>query len=171
MMKRRALVAAAGLALIIGTALSPAISQTEASFVDNETATSTVSSGSMATPVVTSCSVTTHLVVLVGLVFKDLTLAWTSTHPPSQISLTATSQAGATSIINSSYITSSGPVGGVYSYSTTLSEGLLGSLLGNLLGGTTTFTLKSVVPGTSWASSSTTKQLKIALLGLNPTCT
>ncbi len=52
-----------------------------------------------------------------------------------------------------------------------LTQALLTSLISNLLGSTTTMTATNLLAGTTWVSAGSSRQLSIALLGLNASCT
>jgi hypothetical protein len=162
--KRRTLAAAVGLAVLVGVGVVPSVQTTEARFTDREhLSSSTFTALTLETPVITGCTTA-------GVVFQSATIMWTSPHPPTNMRLTVIS-GSTTSVVPSANISSSGPVGGVYSYSATLTQGLLASLISNLLGSTTTLSVASLVPGTSWVSGEATRKLTIGLFGLGATCT
>lgn len=169
--KRRLLAGIAGLAVLTAVAVIPTAQLTEAQFTDTEyTGPATFTSTALVTPSITGCTIQNLSVIGVGLVFQSVTLTWTSTYPSTNMHLTATSGT-TTGTVPAGNISASGPVSGVYSYSATLNQALLTSLVSNLLGSTTTLTLTSVLPGTSWVSPATTRKLTIGLLGLGATCT
>jgi hypothetical protein len=160
-----------GLAVLVGVAVVPSVGMTEARFTDTEHASSsTFAAQTLAAPVITGCTVQSLSVIGIGLVFQSVTITWTSTLPPANVRLTATSGAN-TGTVPSANISASGPVGGVYTYSATLNQALLTSLVTNLLGSTTTLTATNFLPGTAWVSAGASRKLTIALLGLNATCT
>lgn len=167
---RRMAVVLISLALLAGIVLTPQPQPTDAAFTDVEHATGSVTAGTLNAPGITGCSVTTYFVVLVGVVFQSVTITWSSPYPQSQVRLTATN-GGTTTEVDSSQISQSGPLNGVYTYSATLDSGFLTSLLGNLFGSSTTLTLANIVPGSNWVSPTASRTLSIGLLGLNPTCT
>lgn len=168
-MRRRVAAAVLGASVLVGVAAAPSAGLTEAAWTDAERATAPASALTLSTPVITGCTVQNLNVIGVGLVFQSVTLTWTSLYPLANTRLTATSGT-TTGTVPSANITASGPVAGVYSYSATLNQALLTSLVSNLLGSTTTLTVTSVM-GTNWASPGATRKLTIALLGLNATCT
>lgn len=168
--KRRMLAGVAGLAALTGVAVLPSAQLTEAQFTDSEYTSASFQATTLVAPTITACTIQNLSVIGIGLVFQSVTLTWTSTYPPADIHLTATSGA-TTGTVPAANITSSGPVGGVYTYSATLSQALLTSLVSNLLGSTTTLAVTSVLPGTAWTSPGATRKLAIGLLGLGATCT
>nr|WP_314841217.1 hypothetical protein [uncultured Microbacterium sp.] len=171
MIRRRVIAGAAGIALLMGVGAVPPAQQTDAYFTDTEyIAASTFTAATLQPSVVTACTIQNLSVIGLGLVFQSVTLTWTSPHPPSMVKLTL-SNATQTGVVPAASISSSGPVNGIYSYSTTLSQALLESLVGNLLGSTTTLTVTNVVPNSSWTSTPVTRTLTIALLGLLARCT
>lgn len=170
--KRRMLAGLAGVSALAGVAVLPFAQLTEAQFteaqfIDADYASSTTFTAStLATSVITSCTVANN-----GLgVFQSVTLTWTSPYVAANVHLTATSGA-TTGTVPAASISSSGPVGGLYTYSATLNQALLTSLVSNLLGSTTTLTVTNLLPGTNWVSPAVTRKLTIALLGLNASCT
>lgn len=115
-----------------------------------------------AKPRITSCTTTTKVVVLVGLVFDSVTIKWVSRAPLDVQRVYFGTKAGSLTP------TLVGQSNGEYSYSVTYSEALLGSLLGNLLGSTTAITVKAEAG--SWTSPEAKNRLRIELLGLYPRC-
>jgi len=115
-----------------------------------------------AAPTITSCTTTTKVVVLVGLVFDTVTITWTSTAPLEMQRVYFGTQLGS---LTPTLVSSTN---GNHSYSVTYSEGLLESLLGNLLGSTTAIAVRA--EGGSWSSPTATNRLRVELLGLNPRC-
>lgn len=164
---RRTLAGLAGLALLIGVAAAPPAQLTEAQFTDPEYASSSAfTAATLATPTITACTIQNN-----GLgVFQSVTLTWTSPYVAANVRLTATSGT-TTGTVPAANITSSGPVGGLYTYTATLNQALLTSLVSNLLGSTTTLAVTNLLPGTTWVSPAATRRLTIALLGLNASCT
>jgi hypothetical protein len=167
-MNRRMLVAGVGVLCVTAALIGPARpAQTEAAWTASQVASAAVTASTLPTPNITGCVPSTYVVVLVGAVFKEVALTWTSPLGPEAGWEVAF--AGKASDPPSP-ITPSGPSNGLYTYTTTYSSDILTSLVANLLGGTTTIAI-SATQGTKWKSVSATKKLKIALLGLNPTCT
>lgn len=163
---RRMLAGLAGLSLLAGVAALPPAQVTEAQFTDPDFGSSTFTAQTLVTPVITGCTVANN-----GLgIFQSVTITWTALYPLASVRLTATSGT-TTGTVAPANITASGPVAGVYSYSATLSQALLTSLVSNLLGSTTTLTVTSLIPSTTWVSPGATRKLTIALLGLNAACT
>lgn len=162
---RQALAALAAGALLLSAVLVAQPQPTTAAFTDNEYARGAATAGTLVTPTITSCTVQRAVLTLI---FESVTITWTSPYPKEQVRLSAT-RSGTTHAIPSAQISVSGPVNGLYTYSATLSNGLLAELLGNLFGSTTTLTVWNVYPG-HWVSPTRTRQLDIALLGLNPRC-
>lgn len=151
-----------GLAVLVGAASAPAVQMTDAAFIDSEYGTRTFTAATLATPVVTSCTVTSFLGTFTG-----FTITWTSPYLTAQQRLSINNV-----VVDNSNVTQSGP--GPYTYSSTISSGLLNTLLGSLLGSTNTVKVETIYSGTSWVSSAATRTLSVGgLLGLggNNTCT
>ena len=111
---------------------------------------------------IASCSVTS----LLG-TFTGFTITWTSPYLKVQQRLSINNV-----VVDNTNVAQSGT--GPYSYSATISSGLLSTLLGSLLGSTNTVKVETVYPGTSWVSPAATRSLSVGgLLGLggNNTCT
>lgn len=173
MSPRRRWPVAAG--LLVGLALTAAVPAptaepaplpgwTEAAWSDPEYASGgQVTAGAMPKPTITECTTQTRVVLLVGIVFKSVTLTWTSERDTGDQRVAF---AGKTANVTP---TRTGPVGGVYTYSATYEEGLLSSLIGNLLGSTTRITVET--QSGNWVSPAATKDLRVELLGMNPKCT
>ncbi|MFS0854138.1 hypothetical protein [Microbacterium sp. 179-I 3D4 NHS] len=158
---------AVGLSVLVGALGAAGVPATEARFTDAEhTTSSTFTALRLATSTITGCTVQNN--GLGG--FQSVTLSWTSPHPPAWVRLTLT-QGATSAVVPAANISSSGPVGGLYSYTATLSITTLGALLANLLGGTTTLAVTNVHPGSSWVSPAVSRRLTIGALGLNSTCT
>ncbi|MGO1183282.1 hypothetical protein ACT3TB_09430 [Micrococcaceae sp. AOP34-BR2-30] len=154
------------MALLIGAVVAAQPQPTTAAFTDDAYAQATVNAGELAAPTITSCT-TRH--ALIGLVFQSVTITWTSPYPQEHVRLSATIN-GTAYPIAAGQINVSGPVNGLYTYSATLSSALLESIIGNLLGSTTTLTVSNVYPD-HWVSQTRSRQLDIALLGLTSSCT
>lgn len=158
---RRVLAGAAGLALLVGAALLPPVPLTEARFTDTEHTAASLQASTLATPVITSCTVTSFLGTFTG-----FTIAWTSPYAKAQQRLSVNAVA-----VDNAGVTQSGT--GPYSYSTTVSSSALNTLLGSLLGSSNTVRVQTIA-GTSWVSPAATRTLSVGgLLGLggNNTCT
>lgn len=159
---RRMLVGVIGLAALVSVATVPSVQTTEARFTDVEQASASFTAARLATPVITSCTVTS----LLG-TFTGFTIMWTSPYLKEQERLSINGTA-----VPNTNVTQSGT--GPYSYSATLSSNLLGTLLGSLLGSSNTVRVEAIYPGTSWVSPAATRTLSVGgLLGLggNNTCT
>lgn len=159
---RRMLAGIAGFAVLIGIAAVPSAQLTEARFTDSEYAAASFQATTLATPVITSCTVTSFLGTFTG-----FTITWTSPYLKVQERLSVNAVA-----VDNVNVTQSGS--GPYTYSATLSSGLLNTLLGSLLGSTNTVRVETIYPGTSWVSNPATRSLSVGgLLGLggNNTCT
>lgn len=161
------LAGAVGLSVLAGVAVLPSVQLTEARFTDPDYASSTTfTAGALATPVITACTVTNN-----GLgIFQSVTITWTSPYVAANVRLTATS-GSTTGTVPAANITASGPVGGLYTYSSTLTQALLTSLVSNLLGSTTTLSVTNLLPGTNWVSQAATRRLTVGALGLGAACT
>lgn len=167
--RRRVTAAVLGFSVLIGVAAAPSAGLTEAAWTDAELATSPASALTLSAPTITGCTIQNLSVIGVGLVFQSVTLTWTSAYPLANVRLTATSGANS-GTVPSANISSSGPVSGLYTYSATLNQALLTSLVTNLLGSTTTLTASNVM-GTNWVSAGASRRLTIGALGLGATCT
>lgn len=162
---RRAALAVFTVGVCAAALLWPRAALTDASYTDGEYAASgTLTAATLSNPTNMTCSVQKTLGV-----FASVTIGWHSAYP-----LTAT--VGGVTVLTASSsvktstvtgITSSGT--GPYTYSVTLDQSLLTSLVTNLLGSTTTFTVKNTA-GTNWTSASLTKTLTMSLAGLGATC-
>ena len=158
----RILAAAIGLSLLVGLGMAPTVQETDASFTDSEYATRIFTASTLATPVVTSCTVTNFLGTFTG-----FTITWTSPYLTVQQRLSINNV-----VVDNTNVTQSGT--GPYTYSSTISSGLLNTLLGSLLGSTNSVKVESIYAGTSWVSPAATRTLSVGgLLGLggNNTCT
>lgn len=156
-----------GLSLFAGVGLLSEAHPTEARFTDvDHTASGTFATFTVPVPTITGCTV-----ALNGLgVFQSVTLVWTSPYPANGVRLTLT-QGATTATVPAANISTSGPTGGVYTHTAVLSQGLLVSLVTNLLGSTTTMTVNNLLVGTSWISADATRQLAVGALGLGASCT
>lgn len=160
--RRRLLAGVVGLAALVGVATVPSVQMTEARFTDSEYAAASFTAATLATPVITSCTVTSFLGTFTG-----FTITWTSPYLKVQERLSINAV-----VVDNTNVTQSGT--GPYTYSATISSGLLNTLLGSLLGSTNTVRVESIYAGTSWASPAATRTLSVGgLLGLggNNTCT
>lgn len=160
--RSRILAGVIGLAVLVGVASSPAVQMTDAAFTDSEYAARSFTAATLATPVVTSCTVTSFLGTFTG-----FTITWTSPYLTVQQRLSINNVA-----VDNVNVTQSGA--GPYTYSATISSGLLNTLLGNLLGSTNAVKVETIYAGTSWVSTAATRSLSVGgLLGLggNNTCT
>lgn len=160
--RSRVLAGVIGVAVLTGVASAPATQTTDAAFLDSEHAAVTMTAAQLATPVVTSCTVTN----LLG-TFTGFTISWTSPYVKAQQRLSINNVA-----VDNANVTQSGT--GPYSYSSTISSGLLNTLLGSLLGSTNTVRVQTLYSGTAWISPAATRTLSVGgLLGLggNNTCT
>ncbi|MEV4737875.1 MULTISPECIES: hypothetical protein [unclassified Microbacterium] len=166
-MGRRLLVGILGLSLFAGVGLLGAARVTEARFTDVEfTASGTFTAFTVPVPTITACTV-----ALNGLgIFQSVTLVWTSPYPANGVRLTLT-QGTTTAVVPAANITTTGPTGGLYTHTAVLSQGLLASLIANLLGSTTTMTVNNLLSGTSWTSTGATRQLAVGALGIGGSCT
>lgn len=161
-MRSRVLAGAVGLAVLVGVASSPSVQPTDAAFVDSEYAAGSFTAARLATPVISSCSVTS----LLG-TFTGFTITWTSPYLKVQQRLSINNV-----VVDNTNVAQSGT--GPYTYSATISSGLLNTLLGSLLGSTNAVKVESIYAGTSWVSPAATRSLSVGgLLGLggNNTCT
>lgn len=157
---RRMLVGLIGIAALVSVATVPSIQATEARFADVEQTSATFTASRLVTPVITACTVTSFLGSFTG-----VTISWTSPYLKDQERLSIN-----TTVIPNTNVTQTGA--GPYTYSATLSSGLLGTLLGSLLGSSNTVRVETVYPGTSWTSPAATRTLSVGgLLGLGGTNT
>lgn len=164
--RHRTLAGFAGVALLIGVGLAPTAQTTDAAFTDPDYARTTITAFRVPAPTIIACGVTNN-----GLgIFQSVRLDWTSPYPVTGTRLTLT-QGATTAVVPASNITTSGPAGGLYTHSAVLTQALLTSLISNLLGSTTTLTATNLLAGTTWVSAGASRQLSIALLGLNASCT
>ncbi|MFK3678277.1 hypothetical protein ACI2IP_11120 [Microbacterium sp. NPDC090218] len=158
----RILAGVAGLAVLLGIASTPAAQMTDAAFTDSEYAAGSFTAATLATPVITSCTVTN----LLG-TFTGFTITWTSPYLKAQQRFSINNV-----VVDNTNVTQSGA--GPYTYSSTISSGLLNTLLGSLLGSTNAVKVETIYAGTSWVSPAATRSLSVGgLLGLggNNTCT
>lgn len=164
--RHRVLAGVAGVALLAGTAITPAAQVTDAAFTDPELGTATITAFRVPAPTITACVITNN-----GLgVFQSVRVDWTSPYPIAGTRLTLT-QGTTSAVVPASNITTTGPAAGLYTHSALLTQALLTSLISNLLGSTTTLTATNLLVGTTWVSAGSSRQLSIALLGLGATCT
>lgn len=160
--RARILAGVVGLAVLVGVGSSPAVQMTDAAFTDSEYATGSFTAAALAKPVVTSCTVTNFLGTFTG-----FTITWTSPYPKVQQRFSINNV-----VVDNANVTQTGS--GPYTYSSTISSGLLNTLLGSLLGSTNAVKVEATYSGTSWASAPATRSLSVGgLLGLggNNTCT
>lgn len=163
----RVLAVVVGAAVLFGAAAVAPPQDVDASFTDSETAKASVTAGTLTAPSNMTCTVTNAAPLF--LTFQSVTITWKSDYPLSSagpITVLIASSPAKTSQVTSG-ITPSG--GGPFSYSVTLTQGVLESLVTNLLGSTTTFTVKNTA-GTLWTSSMSTKTLTMTLAGLFASC-
>lgn len=152
--------------LLIGIGLTPAAQVTDAAFTDSEYSTATFSAFTVPVPTITACNPVNN-----GLgIFQSVTLVWTSPYPAAGVSLTLT-QGSTTATVPAANITTTGPASGVYTHTALLTQGLLASLLTNLLGSTTTMTARNLLVGTTWVSTGASRQLAVGALGIGSSCT
>lgn len=164
--RHRTLAGIAGVALLFGLGMAPAAQVTDAAFTDSDYGRATITAFRVPAPSILACGVTNN-----GLgIFQSVRIDWTSPYPAAGTRLTLT-QGATTATVPAGNITTSGPAAGLYTHSAVLTQALLTSLLSNLLGSTTTLTATNLLVGTSWVSAGASRQLSIALLGLNATCT
>jgi hypothetical protein len=160
--RTRILAGVVGLAVLVGVASSPAVQMTDAAFTDSEYAAGSFTAATLASPVVTSCTVTSFLGTFTG-----FTINWTSPYLKVQQRFSINNV-----VVDNANVTQSGS--GPYAYTSTISSGLLNTLLGSLLGSTNAVKVETVYAGTSWVSPAATRSLSVGgLLGLggNNTCT
>lgn len=164
--RHRILAGVAGVALLFGVGLAPVTQVTDAAFTDSEHGRATITAFRVPAPTIIGCAVANNVLG----VFQSVRIDWTSPYPASGVRLTLT-QGATTATVPAANISTSGPAGGLYTHSAVLTQALLTSLISNLLGSTTTLTATNLLVGTTWVSTGATRQLSIALLGLNASCT
>ena len=164
--RHRILAGVAGVALLFGVGMAPVTQVTDAAFTDSEYGRATITAFRVPAPTVIACAVTNNVLG----VFQSVRIDWTSPYPASGVRLTLT-QGATTATVPAANISTSGPAAGLYTHTAVLTQALLTSLISNLLGSTTTLTATNLLVGTTWVSVGTTRQLSIALLGLNASCT
>lgn len=160
--RRRILAGAVGAVILVGVASFPPVELTEARFTDSEYAAGSFTAATLTAPVVTSCTVTSFLGTFTG-----FTITWTSPYLKVQQRFSINNV-----IVDNTNVTQTGT--GPYTYTSTISSGLLSTLLGSLLGSTNAVKVESIYAGTSWVSPAATRSLSVGgLLGLggNNTCT
>lgn len=160
----RALAAALGLAVLAGVGAVSTAQPTDARFTDVEhVASGTFSALTVPQPVITSCNVSSTLGT-----FTSFTITWTSPYPLAQQRFTINNV-----VVPNNNVSQSGS--GPYTFTSTISSGLLGTLLtGGLLGASNTIRVQALLSGTTWISVAATRTLSVGgLLGLggNNTCT
>ncbi|KAA0962777.1 hypothetical protein FQ142_05580 [Microbacterium sp. ANT_H45B] len=164
--RRRMLGGVAGALLLIGVGLTPPAQVTDAAFTDREYSSATFGAFTVPAPTITSCTTVNN-----GLgIFQSVTLVWASPYPATGVSLTLT-QGATTATVPAANITTTGPVSGSYTHTALLTQGLLSSLLTNLLGSTTTMTARNLLAGTTWVSAGASRQLAVGALGVGSSCT
>lgn len=164
--RRRILAGLVGATLLLGVGLAPTAQTTDAAFTDPEYSRTTITAFRVPAPTIIACAVTNNVLG----VFQSVRLDWTSPYPAAGTRLTLT-QGATTAVVPASNITTTGPAAGLYTHSAVLTQALLTSLISNLLGSTTTMTATNLLAGTTWVSAGSSRQLSIALLGLNASCT
>ncbi|GAA3945014.1 hypothetical protein [Microbacterium soli] len=159
--RRRSIASAAALVFCAAVAAfsGPADARwTAAAWSDAHRVSASVSAGALETPTITSCEVRTLLNL--GLVFTGVTITWTSAYEQSGVELRISGRT-----IPSSAVTPTGS--GPYVYTATLSDDLLSSLLGGLLGSSNPVEVTATHPGSAWVSPAATRTLSVGgLLGL-----
>lgn len=164
--RHRVLAGVAGLTLLLGVGMAPVARMTDAAYTDSEHGRATITAFRVPVPTITACTVSSNGAG----VFQNVRLVWTSPYGASGVRLTLT-QGATTAVVPAANIATTGPTGGLYTHTAVLNQNLLTSLIANLLGSTTTLTVTNLLAGTSWVSAGTSRQLSIALLGLNAACT
>lgn len=153
-----------GVSMLAAGGTVATVQPTEALFTDTEiVASGTFTAFTVPMPAITSCTVASTLGTFTG-----FTISWTSPYPLAQQRFTINDV-----VVPNSNVVQSGT--GPYSYTSTISSGLLGTLLtGGLLGANNTVRVQALLSGTGWSSVAATRTLSIGgLLGLggNNTCT
>lgn len=154
---RRLIAGVAALGLF-GAVTAGSTPQTEAAWEVPQVATGSISAATLAAPVITGCNVRTLLNL--GLAFTGVTITWTSPYGDGKTKL----------LINgieiSEGISKAGT--GPYTYKADLSDNLLQTLLGGLLGSSNNVTVHAIYNADSnWTSAAATRTLEIGgLLGL-----
>ncbi|MGN8026430.1 hypothetical protein [Microbacterium sp. 22242] len=162
--RRRAAIAVLAVAACATALFLPRPALTDASYTDSEhVASGTVTAATLASPTNMTCTTTKALGIL-----TSVTVSWQSAYPLSPTT-------GPTTKLVANPSSDIGPVASAgsappYTYTMTLDQGLLGSILQNALGSTVTFTVTNDA-GTNWKSASLTKTLTTGALGGNPKCT
>lgn len=147
--QRRILAGVVGVTMLVGVGVAPTAQTTDAAFTDPEYARTTITAFQVPAPTIIACAITNN-----GLgVFQSVRLDWTSPYPATGVRLTLT-QGATTAVVPAANISTTGPAAG-----------------SNLLGSTTTMTATNLLVGTTWVSAGSSRQLSIALLGLNASCT
>lgn len=166
-LRRRLLAGILGASLLVAAGATTSIPRTDARFTDAErSASGAFSAFTVPAPSITGCTVTLNALG----VFQSVRLVWTSPYPANGVRVTLV-QGASTAVVPSANITTTGPVGGLYTHAAVLSQGLLVSLLANLLGSSTTITVNNVLVGTSWVSAGAVRVLAIGALGIGGSCT
>ena len=164
--QRRILAGVVGVTMLVGVGVAATAQTTDAAFTDPEYARTTITAFQVPAPTIIACAITNN-----GLgVFQSVRLDWTSPYPATGVRLTLT-QGATTAVVPAANISTTGPAAGLYTHTAILTQGLLSSLISNLLGSTTTMTATNLLVGTTWVSAGSSRQLSIALLGLNASCT
>ncbi|MDT0157476.1 hypothetical protein Q9R19_07570 [Microbacterium sp. ARD32] len=164
-MRHRMLAAGVGVLCVTAALIGPAHPvPTEGAWASGQVAKTAISAAQLTAPTITSCTVSTVSVLGIGLVFKDVTVKWKSPYE------TSNQRVYFGTALGTKAPTRTGPVEGVYTYSVTYDSDLLRSLVSNLLGSSTPIRVQAQY-GADWVSPAATKTLKIALLGLSPSCT
>src|SRR5690606_17681432 len=146
----------AALGMLTALAVTPASST--AAWLDSESARTAVTASTLETPSITSCDVRTLLGL--GIVFTGVTITWNSAYGPSRVALRISGRT-----IPPSNITSTGS--GPYKYTANLTDTLLSTGLGGLLGSSKPVEVIATYPDSAWVSPAATRTLRVGgLLGL-----
>ncbi|MFK0403584.1 hypothetical protein ACIQTT_14720 [Microbacterium sp. NPDC090225] len=165
--RRRILAGILGLSMLAAGGTVATAQSTEALFTDTEfVASGTFTAFRVPVPTITGCTAVNNALGI----FESVTLVWTSPYPVNGVRLTL-QQGATTAVVPAANITTTGPVGGVYTHTAFLNQGLLVSLLANLLGSSTTMTVNNLLAGTSWVSVGATRTLAVGALGIGSSCT
>ncbi|MFJ4254857.1 hypothetical protein [Microbacterium sp. NPDC090003] len=162
--RRRMLAGVLGLSMLAVGGTVATVQPTEARFTDTEfVASGTFTAFTVPVPAITGCTVSSVLGTFTG-----FTITWTSPYLLAQQRFTINDV-----VVPNSNVTQSGT--GPYTYTSTISSSLLGTLLtGGLLGASNTIRVQALLSGTTWTSAAATRTLSVGgLLGLggNNTCT
>jgi hypothetical protein len=165
--RRRLLAGALGLSLLAAGGTVATVQSTEAWFTDTEfVASGTFTAFRVPVPTITGCTAVNNALGI----FESVTLVWTSPYPANGVRLTL-QQGTTTAVVPAANITTTGPSNGLYTHTAFLNQGLLVSLLANLLGSSTTMTVNNLLVGTSWVSVGAVRTLNVGALGIGSSCT